>query len=246
MYALQIYGQLRTFKKALPSLLKFIDFYSKEYHVFLFINKCDQCTYETIQWLQELFQHKVKVLHYVQDYDISIEKEMKQNYDTLWKKFNDKLGNVTRNDFVCCLQHRNYLLNQIRLNYEKEYSITYEYVVRTRFDFGTSLDQIYTINDTTTPVLCSDCLTIARPEFVNKESELGLYYPFTPTCLFDENCELLEKYEKYKEWRGDKFIDRNWIFMPELNQRLFLLENSLSFIEAWWKEPCNYGFRIIR
>lgn len=246
MYALQIYGQLRTFKESLPSLLRFIDFHTKEYDVFLFIDKCGQCTSENIDYLHTLFQHKVKVIQYVQDHDISMETGIKENYDTLWKKFNAKMGNVTHNGFVCSLKYRTYLLNQLRLNYEAQHNITYEYIVRSRFDYGTSWNGVYSINETTTPMMCSDCLTIAKPEFVNKESELGLHYPFTPTCLFDENCEIVEKYEKYKDWRGDKFIDRNWIFMPELNQRLFLLEQSMSFIEAWWEEPCNYGFRIIR
>jgi hypothetical protein len=63
-------------------------------------------------------------------------------------------------------------------------------------------------------------------------------------CLFNDECNVI--YEKYKDWRGDKFIYKNWIFMPELNQRLFLLENSCTFIEAWWEEPCKLGFKIVR
>lgn len=259
--ALQLYGQLRTFIKSLPSLLKFIDYYNKDYDVFLLIDKSHQASYvinsisnyseDNMKILEDiLIKGRIKCIKYT-DEMTEIQKLTENNinseYNNLWSKFEEKYGNITKNDFVCALKYRTYLLNNIRLEYEQNNYIQYDYVVRSRFDFATTVDMVYNISKETTPVLFSDALTIATPEFVNKESELGLHYPFTPNCLYDNKYELLsEKYKKYENWRGDKFIDKNWIFMPELNQRLFLLENSYTFIEAWWETPCNYGFKIIR
>jgi hypothetical protein len=140
--------------------------------------------------------------------------------------------------------YRRYLLNQLRIQYELINNIQYDYIVKTSFDWGTSYQGKYNINKETTPILFSDRLSIGNPQFINKESECILYWPITPSVLFDEDCNLLtEKYKKYENQKGDKFIDKNWIFMPELNIRLFLLENNISFIEAWWCTPTNYGFK---
>jgi len=261
-YALQLYGQLRTFQESLPSLLKFIDYYNKDYDVFLLIDKHNTKNYivnsnpnysdENMQRLLEiLIKDRIKSIMYIDSMttnDILTEEQIKVNYNMLWSKFNTKYGNITRNDFVCSLKYRTYLLNNLRLDYEKLSGTVYNYVVRSRFDYGAlDINKAYDINEKNTPILFSDCLTIASADFINTESKLGLIYPFTPKCLYDEDCNLLvEKYKKYENWRGDKFIDKNWIFMPELNQRLFLLEQGFTFIEAWWETPCNYGFKIIR
>ena len=77
--------------------------------------------------------------------------------------------------------------------------------------------------------------------------ETGLHMPFSAQRLFTPNLELRQDmYEKYKNWKGDKFWQFNWVFMPELNYRLYLLEHNISFIEAWWLEPRNLGFSILR
>ena len=260
-YALQLYGQLRTFATSLPSLLKFIDYYNNNYHVYLFIDKGQQNSYiinsnpnyseENMKLLESiLIKERIKSIIYTDQMskeECDKEYTIKCEYDILWSKFEKKYHNITRNEFVCALKYRTYLLNNMRIEYEKKHTISYDYIVRSRFDYASSTPIIYNISKETTPILFSDALTIGSPEFVNKESELGLCYPFTPRCLFDDNCNLLkDKYKKYENWRGDKFIDKQWIFMPELNQRLFLLENSYRFIEAWWEIPCNYGFKIVR
>lgn len=176
-----------------------------------------------------------------------LENKLSAEYQRLWEKFNNKHGDIVKDDFTTALLYRKKILNDIRVQYEKTHNVTYDYVVRTRFDWATTLTSVYEFNEKTTPILFSDALTIAKPDFVNTESELGLVFPFTPKCLFDDECNVMyDKYEKYQDWRGDKFIYKNWIFMPELNQRLFLLENSRTFIEAWWEEPCNLGFKIVR
>ena len=259
--ALQIYGQLRTFEKSLPSLLKFINYYNTDYDVFLLIDKSHASTYESnspsnysmenmyilVSMLGATNLKKIQYTDEFTDAERSQEEYLSKEYQNLWQKFSMRHNNIIKNDFATALKYRTYLLNQMRIQYELQTGIVYDYVIRTRFDWATNIDMIYNINNDTTPILFSDALTIGTPEFVNKEAELGLVYPFTPKCLFDDDCNLLiEKYKKYETWRGDKFIDKHWIFMPELNQRLFLLENSYNFIEAWWKEPSNYGFKIIR
>jgi hypothetical protein len=266
-FALQIYGQLRTFDKCLPSFLNFIDYYENDYDVFLFIDSTDDMTkYEylpsgdkcqtnfsesSLNILKNiLIEDRIKCIHYTNDMsenEKSYELKQKNDMIELWEKYNKKYGNITLSYFATSLAYRKYLLNTIRMKYEDTNKIVYDYVIDGRFDFGTTYKEKYPINESTTPILFSDCISIGKPEFINKMSEYGIYYPITPKYIFDKNCDLIhEKYEKYKNWRGDKFWEKNWIFMPEMNQRLFLLENNISFIEAWWKVPCNYGFKIIR
>lgn len=262
--ALQIYGQLRTFKECMPSILNFINYYNEDFDVFLFIDDSHSKDYitmnsntnyseENIQMLEDLLlKSRIKRILYVRDMktdDIVFEDCMVQHYLNIHNKFTSKHGNVDMNIFAPRLMYRKYLLNEIRKEFEIQNNITYKYVIRTRFDIKTSLPVHvrFDYKHENTPVLCSDVLTISSPEFINIESLCGIAYPVTPTLCFDNNCDLIkEKYEKYKNWRGDKFWDRNWIFMPELNLRLFLLENGCSFIEAWWMPDRNYGFKIIR
>ena len=262
-FALQIYGQLRTFEKTLPTLLNFIDYYNNDYDVFLFIdpnesdNKCegllhDKCpvsnySEENIIKLKKiLIEDRIKILKYTTEMsadEISYDTKQSNDMVNLWRKYNSKYGNIVLSYFAASLAYRKYLLNNIRINYENLNNIKYDYIVHTRFDFGTTYKNKYTINETTTPVLFSDCIAIGNTEFINKNAEIGLYYPVTPKILFDENCNLIhEKINKYENFRGDKFWEKHWIFMPELNQRLYLLENSYNYIDAWWETPCNYGF----
>jgi hypothetical protein len=266
-FALQIHGQLRTFQKTLPTLLNFIDYYNKDVDVFLFINKgsTENFSYSAGSYMlgsanysEDNMNHlisllkldRIKIIKYINemtDEEKQIEKTKLDEYQILWRKFEDKYGGISKHDIGPALMYRRYLLNNMRLDYEKNNNIKYDYVIQTRFDFGTTYTKKYDINESTTPVMLSDSLSIGKPEFINKESECILEWPITPKVLYDDNCNLLiEKYEKYKNWRGEKFIEKHWIFMPELNIRLFLLEYNIDFIEAWWKEPCNYGFKLIR
>jgi hypothetical protein len=266
-YALQIHGQLRSFEYALPTLLHFIQYSKYDYDVFLFINrgKTENFQYndgsclhtdanfneENLNKLLSMLQNeRIKCIRYTSDMSESekqFEKQKLEEYQSLWSKFNAKYGEVSKHDVGPALIYRRYLLNNMRIDYERKHNLFYDYVVQTRFDYGTSYMKPYDINPSTTPIMFSDCLTIGTSEFINKESECALYWPITPTLLFDEQQNLiLEKYRKYENWKGDKFIEKHWMFMPELNIRLFLLENSYNFIEAWWEEPCNYGFTRIR
>lgn len=266
-YALQIYGQLRTFDKALPSFLHFIDYYNLDYDVFLFIDRNNEYSKSyyisndnytksnyseyNLEFLKKLLiEDRIKILDYVDNMspdEKAFEINQKNKMLELWNKFNSKYDSIVMNDFTTSLTFRKYLLNNMRKKYEVLNNIKYDYIIQGRFDFGTTYNSVYKITESTTPILFSDCIAIGNTSFINTMAEYGLYYPITPKVLFDNECNLLvDKYEKYKDWKGDKFIDKHWIFMPELNQRLYLLENSYTFIEAWWETPCNYGFKIIR
>jgi hypothetical protein len=261
-YALQLYGQLRTFQRSLPSLLYFIDYFNKDYDVFLFIDKGDGSTYtnnkgsnyseENIELLFDLLiPERIKSCMFVDEMsqsDKEKEEVLTSEYYALWKRFNDKYGDIPENYFVTKLKYRTYILNRLRLEYEEKHKIVYDYVVRSRFDWGTTYTQAYEINLQTTPIVFADTLTIGSPEFVNKEAELGLVYPYTPKCLFDDNCNLLiDKYNKFSNYKGYPYlIQKMWLFFPEYNLRTYLLDNGLSFIDAHWESPSNYDFKIIR
>lgn len=262
--ALQIYGQLRTFKECIPNILNFLDYNAKDFDVFLFIddshssdytqiNGCHNYSEQNMELLKQmLISERIKTIIYVKnmnDTDIKIEQQLVDNYIECYNKFEEKYGKLEMNIFTPRLFYRKYLLNEFRKTYEKQNNITYDYIVRTRFDIKTSIPSDFTFEyiPENTPVMCSDILTISSPEFMNIESLCGLNYPVTPNVCFDENYKLnIEKYEKYKNWKGDKFWDKIWIFMPELNLRLYILEQGYRFIEAWWLNYRNYGFKIKR
>jgi len=261
-YALQLYGQLRTFSKSLPSLLHFIDYFNKDFDVFLFIDKKDGSTYSidkssnysesNINLLFDLLlTERVKQCKFV-DEMTKEEKETEQRltceYYLLWKKFQDKYGDIPENNFVTKLKYRTYLLNKMRLNYEEKYSVKYDYVVRSRFDWGTEYTKVYEINPQTTPIVFADTLTIGTPEFITIEADLGLIFPYTPKCLFNDKCELLtDKYNEFKNYKGYPYIiQKMWLFFPEYNLRTYFLDKGLSFIDAHWETPSNYGFKIVR
>ena len=123
-------------------------------------------------------------------------------------------------------------------------------------DIGTKYNIKYNINENTTPLMCSDILTIAKPEFINIEQNIGKeHFPFTPQVFFDLDYnikpEISNKYANYSKEHGNEFLQNIWIFMPELNYRLYVLEHNLQFIEGWHQGgtsdfPYNYGFRAIR
>ena len=265
--ALQIYGQLRSFETALPTLLHFIDYYSLDYDVFLFINKttnenvkysAGSCTTVSANFndanekklISLLLPERVKIIKYTDEMttdEIEFEQNKLTEYQLLWEKFNQKIKGLAKHDIGPALLYRRYLLNNIRLEYQRINNIYYDYVVKTRFDYGTTYTEKYPINSSTTPIIFSDTLSIGTSDFITNECGCILEWPITPKVLFDTDCNLkTEIYKKYESWRGDKFIEKHWIFMPELNQRLYLVEQRIDFIEAWWETPCNYGFKVVR
>jgi len=252
--ALQIYGELRTFLECIPSILNFIDYSNIKYDVFLFIDdkgisKNNNFSEDNLKKLfQMLKRENIKIVNFVSkmsSQEKNHEDFLYNKYISIHNEFAKKYPSIVKDNFVPRLMYRKYLLNQYRTDYENKNKVQYDFVVRTRFDIKTNSNNIVSFKDT--PILCSDTITIASPHFTNKEMETGIHMPFSAQCLFTPSLELKpDMYEKYKNWRGDKFWQYNWIFMPELNYRLYLLENEISFIEAWWLEPRNLGFSILR
>lgn len=252
--ALQIYGELRTFVECVPTILKFINFENIDYDVFLFIDdkgksKNNNFNEENCKKLFEMLKHEnlkvVKLVSEMSNEEISHEDCLYNKYISSFSDFTKKYPQFIKNEFVPRLMYRKFLLNKYRIEYERSNNITYDFIIRTHFDIKNNSNNVISFEKT--PIMCSDVLTIASPDFTNKEMETGLHMPFSAQRLFTPNLELRkDMYEKYKNWKGDKFWQYNWVFMPELNYRLYLLEHNISFIEAWWLEPRNLGFSILR
>jgi len=262
-YALQIYGELRSFERCIPQVLKFLSYNINNFDVFLLIdrkggkshnprNKNNYSLGNIDKLKNMLGKSKIKKLLFFDELEnikeiIKKEQDMEKEINQLWRGINQVYGGIANPPFVCNLLHRHYLLNNIRKAYQNENNIKYDYVVRTRFDFGTTYNKPFIFSKETTPVMCSDALIIGKPEFVDILCEATFNFPLIPKVIFDKNYQLRpEKYEQYKNWRGAKFWEKEWIFAPELNIRLELLEKNINFIEAWWLKPCNYGFKMIR
>lgn len=259
--ALQIYGELRTFDICMPSILNFISYYETDFDVFLLIDRNHDSLYlensknnysvDNMKKLIEMLgEDRIKVLEYVDALDQTHrenENKLQREYDNKWNIFKSKY-NCVKNDFVCKLIYRKYVLNNLRKCYETKHTIKYDFIIRTRFDIKTN-ENILRLNYTTlsSPIMCSDIFVVGTPEFINEEANVATMFPLTPNVFFDKNLNLIEeKCDKYKDMKGDKFWDNIWIFMPELNIRLYLMEKNIKFIEAWWLNPRNLGFSIKR
>lgn len=234
-FALQIYGEFRCFEKCLQDILYFINYYNKDFDVFILSQKESQ-TYneENLNKIKKILGEKnIKVFKFIEDYSKEIlEKEnmLQKKYLDTYKKFkNHNKTNYTINGFVTRLYFRRWLNNKIRKKYEEENNITYDFIVRTRFDISFNHKSEKNIFDyTKTPFFSFDTMSIAKPTLINIESELGLVYPYIPNNFFDEKVNKIEVTDKeiLKRWPNcNKDIFNNaWVFMPEINLKIYLFD----------------------
>lgn len=233
-FALQIYGEFRCFEKCIDDILYFIDYYNKDFDVFILTQKNSK-TYsqENLNKIKKILGEKnIKIFNFVEDYPKEIlEKEnemVKQYIDLLEKLRKDHDIIYSGNYFVTSLYYRRWLINEARKEYEKENNIFYDFVIRTRFDIGFRNEkEIFNYNRT--PYFSWDILSIGKPSIIDKESELGLIYPYIPKNFFDENLnkvkitdkEILEKWEMCEK----EIFHKAWVFMPEVNSKAYLFFN---------------------
>ncbi len=257
--ALQIYGQLRTFKTCIPSLLDYISYNDHDVDVFLLINKDQDSNYsvDNISILKNMLgESNIKVLKYVDemtDDDVNTEIKLTNEYYKLVTKFT-KTNNINYvyNNFVNKQFYRKYVINRLRNEYQEANNIKYDYVVRSRFDYGRrNPGKKFNFNDDFNAVVWPDTQEIAKPEFIDRLVKIAFEFPVTPKIIYNDDCQIRkDKYEEHKkkdnpEMGKDKFQfwDQGWVFMPEMNQILYCKENNLKYIYAGHRGD---GFDTIR
>ena len=153
------------------------------------------------------------------------ENNLVKQYFKLYNKFKGKFNDILScNEFVTRLWFRRYLNNQMRIEYEKTNNKKYDYVVRTRFDIGLLNKKVF--DYFTLPYFSYDIISIATPEIINIESNLGLEFPFTPRYMYDENVNIIPNKKFIKEIINLGINHPKWVFMSEANLMLYLMVNA--------------------
>jgi len=258
--AIQIYGSLRNFNECINDILYYID-YNNNNHSFDFFLLIDDKELDDnfkilnkdfktkINELKEILGDNIKILDYVSNYPYNyiIEDGLNKKYYNLYEKFKNITNiNYTINDFVTKLWYRRYFLNNIRKQYQINNNISYDYIIRTRFDINFKYDKIIIDynNIDNKLILMPDIISVGNEYNIDIESNLGLKYPFIPSYLLDNNFEynLINNFKDIniddnniynkliQNYIYDKIYYDKWLFMSEENLRYYLLYNNIDYI----------------
>jgi hypothetical protein len=230
--ALLLYGQIRTFKKCLTSILNFIDF-NENYDVFIYIDKNNDNNYtdENIEELLNYFnKSQIKMLKYTEKNN-----EEDKNFENYINKCNEIQKefnyNLIYNNFVSRLYFRRNELLHLVNDYCNKNNVVYEKCVLTRFDIRFEMNDMYFKNNINDEFLIYDIF------FYGKLTTLIDIFKFT----FDY-FQIYEYYknngitELHKEMNIinkmvieniDNYI-KDWICMPEINLYLYIMNKNIQ------------------
>jgi hypothetical protein len=232
-YALQIYGEFRCFEKCIEDILYFIDYYNKDFDVFILTQKNSSTfSYENLKKIKDILgEDRIKMINFIEDYSESIMKEeniLVNNYFDVYNKFIllHQENVYSSNEFVTRLWYRRNLNNDMRIAYEKLTNTTYDYVVRTRFDIG-FIDNKQVFEYSVPLYILPDIITISSPDIINIESSLYKGFPFTPIFMYDNYYKLKDNNRinyMFNTLNNFKMsvIHPKWVFMSEVNLLLYL------------------------
>lgn len=229
-YALQIYGTFRTFEKCLPNILTYINYDQHDYDVFILSQRNDSgYSIENEQKIKLIFKDKVVVFKYIEDYPSS-SSDLETSYFT---KYGEAVGEgyakfgqyVCNNLFVTRMWYRRFLLNELRKDYEKEHNITYEWVIRTRFDISFwPGSKPYILPLLSSPpkekiiYMILDIISCGSPDVINYESMLIKEWPFIYK-VYKETGSMPKEFmgAVYDTPEKQHTLICWWLFMSEAN-----------------------------
>lgn len=230
-YALQLYGVFRTFDVCLPNILNYIMFDRCDYDVFILSQKDDGYSPANERAIRELLGHKCCVFKYIDDYPEGIRHQedlLCRHYDDCVTDAKKNIQNdLVTNGFVTRLWYRRWLNNQMRIEYQQANHVTYDWVIRTRFDIGyrtitnqsklcllnqpPELDKIYLFPDT---------FSCGSPAAIDYESNLIKQWPYIYN-VYGERDRLLDISNNYN-------TIRKWMFMSEMNLTQYLRSSKFK------------------
>ena len=239
-FALQIYGEFRCFEKCLNDIMHFIDYYNRDFDVFILTQRNSASfSYENLNKIKHILgEDRVKLINFIEDYPENIIKEeniLVNNYFDLYNKFTLVNSEYTysANEFVTRLWYRRHLNNEMRTGYEKLTNITYDYVVRTRFDIGFR-DQMQMFDYSTPLLIMPDIITISSPNIINIESNLYYEFPLTPMLMYDDifKSKIFQN-DDYNIHIKPHVTHPRWVFMSEANLILYLFTKLDSIYQTY-------------
>lgn len=244
MNSLILFGQLRTFKQCLPTILNYIDYYNKPFDVFLFIDKNNDKNYNEENMLHLnniLFSDRIKIIKYTdqmsQD-EIKCENDLINKYNktsqNIKKYFN--LSSITTNNFVTKLYYRRYLLLTYVSDYCQQNNVHYDNCILTRFDIKLSDEKymFYEKKNTNDLSIIFDILFSGNLLTLLKIFQFSFeYFAMYDICL-TKNKESLNNilnniHNKVLDENELNKIYKNWLCMPEMNFNVYLIKNNIKF-----------------
>jgi hypothetical protein len=243
MNSLIIYGQLRTFKQCLPTILNYIDYDNKKYDVFLLIDKNNDVNYneENMILLENmLLKTNIKMLKYTNEMtqeEINIENDLLNKYnrtcEVIKKEFD--FDTIITNKFVTKLYYRRYLL----LSYVNDYCINnnvhYDNCILTRFDIKMSnkfafpksnkMDNLSIMFD----IFFSGNLLMLLKIFQFFFDYFAMYDVYSEKDSTVLNKLLNNTQNKTLNKNELNDIYNKWFCMPEINFYIYLLHKNIKF-----------------
>jgi len=244
-FALQIYGVFRTFEKCLPDILKYIDFESHDFDVFVLSQRADGYSVENENKIRQMLKGRVLDWRYIEDYPSSVhEKEHK-----LCKEYDYAVSEARRsiqphfmtNAFVTRLWYRRYLNNEMRKEYEKLSGVKYDWVIRTRFDIGflsQRNDSLSILSKEPHPSILyamPDTFSCGCPEVINYESTLIENWPYVYKVFREQGKLPMEFYSRINPSMIIEQFTQKWLFMSEVNLITYFAHSPYRLV---YLPPC--------
>lgn len=214
--AVQLFGMINNMNNNLNDLLYYIDFTNQHIQFDFYILTEKNKELQNLIKVLNKNNSNIIILKFVEDINLNEENVLIENYYNSYNNFIKKYKNENyiNNNFVSKLWYRRYILNNMRLNYEKEKNIKYDFIVRSRFDLGfkknIKIDNDIKFNYKCN-IICPDILSICNDQIINEESNLGLNILSNLKYYYDNNLNYLENCENIE------LISEKWLFMSESN-----------------------------
>jgi len=191
-----------------------------DYDVFVLSQRDDGYSPSNEQLIRDMFGSHHVVFKYVEDYPIEIhqrEADLCKYYHECVKVAKKRIQKeLVTNDFVTCLWYRRWLNNQMRVEYELEHNIKYDWVIRTRFDISyraianrVSLSYLSAPPKPDTIYMFPDTFSCGVPDVINYESDMINHWPY----IYNKYLET----GSFSDMANNHSTIKKWLFMSEMN-----------------------------
>lgn len=230
-YALQIYGVFRTFETCLPQILRYIMYDQLDYDVYILSQRADGYSSENERKIRQMLGSHSITWRYIEDYP----DEVHQEEDRACVHYQTSIAEARRiiqsdlitNDFVTRLWYRRWLNNQMR----HVSGVTYDWVVRTRFDIGyrtvlgrRQLDFLAQPPPSNSIYLFPDIISCGSPSAIDYESDLIHHWPY----LYQQHQLQSVQPSRPPLLGGCHETIKKWLFMSEMNLVHYLKDSTLQ------------------
>lgn len=241
-----LYGQLRTFKKCIPILLKYLNYDKNKYNVYLFIDKNNDVNYteENLQLLHKMFDNNISEIFYTDDF---CNFEFENNKFEYYKKKCDEIKNyfdngnaIVTNDFVIKLYTRRLQVLNIMNDYIKNNNLLYSFVIFSRFDINLTNYLQHETFDENKLYIAYDILFMGKFEKIlelyNFSNNYFSIYNYLKNQGETNLIKFLNEMNMCDIKSNNNFIRfcNMWICMPEANFKFYVKVNKIEYVELYY------------